>query len=50
MGAMGLLFQLPVGILATVRMGIITTAQLRASRRYAWVICAIVADLPRVGT
>jgi sec-independent protein translocase protein TatC len=43
MGGMGLLFQLPVGILATVRMGIITTAQLRSSRRYAWVICAVVA-------
>jgi sec-independent protein translocase protein TatC len=43
MGAMGLLFQLPVGILATVRMGIISVAQLRASRRYAWVICAVVA-------
>ena len=43
MGAMGLLFQLPVGILAFVRMGIITTAQLKASRRYAWVICAVVA-------
>jgi sec-independent protein translocase protein TatC len=43
MGAMGLLFQLPVGILATVRMGIISVPQLRASRRYAWVICAVVA-------
>ena len=43
MAAMGLLFQLPVGILATVRMGIISVAQLRASRRYAWVICAVVA-------
>ncbi len=43
MGAMGLLFQLPVGILATVRMGIVSVAQLRGFRRYAWVICAVVA-------
>jgi sec-independent protein translocase protein TatC len=32
-----------VGILATVRMGILSVGQLRAGRRYAWVICAIVA-------
>jgi len=43
MGAMGLLFQLPVGILATVRLGIVSVAQLRGFRRYAWVICAVVA-------
>jgi sec-independent protein translocase protein TatC len=43
MGAMGLLFQLPVGILAVVRVGIVSVAQLKATRRYAWVICAIVA-------
>jgi sec-independent protein translocase protein TatC len=43
MGAMGLLFQLPVGILAVVRLGIISVAQLRQWRRYAIVICAIVA-------
>jgi sec-independent protein translocase protein TatC len=43
MGAMGLLFQLPVGILAVVRMGIVSVAQLKATRRYAWVICAVVA-------
>jgi sec-independent protein translocase protein TatC len=43
MGAMGLLFQLPVGILALVRMGIISVAQLRHARRYAIVICAVVA-------
>jgi sec-independent protein translocase protein TatC len=40
---MGLLFQLPVGILALVRMGIVSLARLKASRRYAWVICAVVA-------
>jgi sec-independent protein translocase protein TatC len=43
MGALGLLFQLPIGILATVRLGIISVAQLRGFRRYAWVICAVVA-------
>jgi sec-independent protein translocase protein TatC len=43
MGAMGLLFQLPVGILAANRLGIISVAQLRHWRRYAIVICAIVA-------
>jgi sec-independent protein translocase protein TatC len=43
MGAMGLLFQLPVGILAVTRVGIVSTAQLRATRRYGWVICAVVA-------
>ncbi|MEA2280599.1 MAG: sec-independent protein translocase protein TatC [Solirubrobacteraceae bacterium] len=43
MGAMGLLFQLPVGILAVVRMGIVSVAQLRHVRRYAIVVCAIVA-------
>jgi sec-independent protein translocase protein TatC len=43
MGAMGLLFQLPVGILAVVRLGIVSVAQLRHMRRYAIVICAIVA-------
>jgi sec-independent protein translocase protein TatC len=43
MGAMGLLFQLPVGILATVRMGIVSVSQLRHARRYAIVVCAVVA-------
>jgi sec-independent protein translocase protein TatC len=43
MGAMGLLFQLPVGILALVRVGIVSVRQLKATRRYGWVICAIVA-------
>jgi sec-independent protein translocase protein TatC len=43
MGAMGLLFQLPVGILAAVRMGVVSVAQLRHMRRYAIVVCAIVA-------
>jgi sec-independent protein translocase protein TatC len=45
MGVMGLLFQLPVGILAVTRMGIITPAQLRRHRRYAILIIAILAAL-----
>jgi sec-independent protein translocase protein TatC len=43
MGAMGLLFQLPVGILAANRLGIVSAAQLRGVRRYAIVACAVVA-------
>jgi sec-independent protein translocase protein TatC len=43
LGALGLLFQLPVGILAIVRLGIVSVAQLKGFRRYAWVICAVVA-------
>jgi sec-independent protein translocase protein TatC len=43
--AMGIAFQVPVGILAITRMGIISTAQLRHSRRYAFLVCAIVAML-----
>jgi sec-independent protein translocase protein TatC len=45
LGCMGLLFQLPVLILAVTRMGILTTAQLRKNRRYAILIIAIVAAL-----
>ncbi len=39
----GLMFQLPVGILAVNRSGIISVPQLRSGRRYAIVIFAIVA-------
>ena len=42
---MGLLFQLPVVILAVTRMGILTPAQLRKHRRYAILVIAIVAAL-----
>ena len=45
MAVMGLLFQLPVAILAVTRMGILTTAQLRKHRRYAILVIAIVAAL-----
>src|SRR5687768_4677433 len=43
--AMGALFQIPVGILAATRLGVITPAQLRKGRRYAIVIIAIIAAL-----
>jgi sec-independent protein translocase protein TatC len=43
--AMGLLFQLPVGILAVTRMGIVTPRQLRQNRRYAILAVAVVAML-----
>ena len=43
--AMGAVFQVPVGILAAVRMGIVTPRQLRAWRRYAIVLIAVVAML-----
>ena len=45
LGVMGLLFQLPVVILAVTRMGILTTTQLRKNRRYAILVIAIVAAL-----
>jgi sec-independent protein translocase protein TatC len=45
MGVMGLLFQLPVAILAITRMGILTPRQLRKNRRYAILIIAILAAL-----
>jgi sec-independent protein translocase protein TatC len=41
--AMGLGFQVPVGILAFVRLGITTPAKLRKNRRYAVLVIAIVA-------
>jgi len=41
--AMGLLFQVPVGILAITRAGLITPRQLRRNRRYAIGACALVA-------
>jgi sec-independent protein translocase protein TatC len=43
--AMGLLFQIPVGILAVTRVGIVSVAQLRRNRRYALLIVAILAAL-----
>ena len=43
--AMGLCFQVPVGILACTRLGIISVAQLRHSRRYSILGIAVVAML-----
>ncbi len=45
--AMGLVFQIPIGILAATRTGIVTPSQLRANRRYALLACgAVAAFLP----
>jgi sec-independent protein translocase protein TatC len=41
--AMGVVFQIPMGILAITRMGIATPRQLREWRRYAYLLCAVVA-------
>jgi sec-independent protein translocase protein TatC len=42
---MGLLFQIPVGVLALTRLGVVSVAQLRAGRRYAIVAIAVIAML-----
>lgn len=39
----GLVFQVPVGILAVTRLGIVSVSQLRENRRYAYLGCAVVA-------
>jgi sec-independent protein translocase protein TatC len=41
--AVGLVFQVPVGILAVTRLGIVTPSQLAANRRYAYLACALIA-------
>jgi sec-independent protein translocase protein TatC len=43
--AMGLIFQVPMAILAVTRLGITTPQQLRQWRRYAYFICVVVAAL-----
>jgi sec-independent protein translocase protein TatC len=43
--ALGLVFQVPVGIVALTRLGIVTTDQLSKNRRYAYLILAIIAML-----
>src|SRR5918992_6275864 len=43
--AMGLGFQIPVGVLAASRLGAVTPKQLRRNRRYAIVIIAVLASL-----
>ena len=43
--AMGLVFQVPVGVLAATRAGVVSTDQLRHNRRYAIAACGAVAAL-----
>jgi sec-independent protein translocase protein TatC len=43
--ALGLVFQVPMGILAITRLGIVTPEQLAHNRRYAYLLLAIVAML-----
>jgi sec-independent protein translocase protein TatC len=45
LAAVGVLFQIPVGVLAVTRLGIITPEQLAANRRYAILVIAVVAML-----
>ena len=45
LAAMGVLFQVPIGILAITRVGIVTPRQLRKNRRYAILVIAVVAML-----
>ena len=45
LAAMGLCFQVPVGILAVTRVGIVSTRQLRKGRRYAILVIAVIAML-----
>jgi sec-independent protein translocase protein TatC len=42
---MGVCFQVPIGLIAVTRVGIVTTAQLRKNRRYAILVIAIAAML-----
>jgi sec-independent protein translocase protein TatC len=42
---MGVLFQVPIGILAITRVGIVSTTQLRKNRRYAILVIAVLAML-----
>jgi|SRR5215211_3499975 len=45
LGLMGLIFQMPIGILAVTRLGIVTPEQLAQNRRYAILVIAVVAML-----
>jgi sec-independent protein translocase protein TatC len=45
LGVMGLIFQMPIGILAVTRLGIVTPEQLSQNRRYAVLVLAVVAML-----
>jgi sec-independent protein translocase protein TatC len=41
--ACGIVFQVPVGILAVTRLGIVEVRQLKQNRRYAYLACAVIA-------
>lgn len=41
--ACGVVFQVPAGVLALTKLGVVDAAGLRAKRRYAWLGCAVVA-------
>jgi sec-independent protein translocase protein TatC len=41
--ACGVVFQVPVGVLATTRLGIVKVRQLQQNRRYAYLACAVIA-------
>jgi len=41
--ACGVVFQVPVGILAVTRLGIVKVRQLQQNRRYAYLGCAVIA-------
>jgi sec-independent protein translocase protein TatC len=43
--SLGLLFQIPIAVLALTRAGLVTVAQLRRNRRYAIVVIAVLAML-----
>src|SRR3954468_9914692 len=45
MASVGVLFQVPVGVLAMTRLGVVTPGQLRAKRRYAYLACTVLAAL-----
>ncbi len=45
LAVMGLIFEVPMVILALCRVGIVTPTQLRANRRYAYLVIAVVAAL-----
>src|SRR3954470_15313532 len=45
LGVMGLIFQMPIGILAITRLGIISPEQLTKNRRYAYVVLLVIAML-----
>ena len=45
LGLMGLIFQMPIGILSVTRLGIVTPQQLARNRRYAILVIAVIAML-----